>query len=274
MCIFTMFGLLALAMAGLIMFNTFRTSVVERRRDIGLLRSVGAKRKMVMRVILYEGLILAGIGTVVGILFGYAFGFGEGWACFDDGRDRWGSPLGALQFTLSTYIVSILFGMGVPLVSILLPARSATKITPLEAMRPTDAGQEKAVKRIRIIIGTVSLVLGMAGLLSGIFMLMTIGILLFLLALGLLGPMLISPVTSFFSRVLVLVFGQEGGMAAGNISRQPRRAAITATSLMISLAILIGLGGMLASIYGGALKFFDATFRHRLHDDVLTVRDQ
>lgn len=56
--IFTMFGLLALAMAGLIMFNTFRTSVVERRRDIGLLRSVGAKRKMVMRVIMYEGLIL------------------------------------------------------------------------------------------------------------------------------------------------------------------------------------------------------------------------
>ena len=45
--IFTMFGLLALAMAGLIMFNTFRTSVVERRRDIGMLRAVGARRKSV-----------------------------------------------------------------------------------------------------------------------------------------------------------------------------------------------------------------------------------
>jgi putative ABC transport system permease protein len=258
--IFTMFGLLALAMAGLIMFNTFRTSVVERRRDIGLLRSVGAKRKMVMRVILYEGLILAGIGTVVGILLGYAFGFGMKAGLSSMMEEIMGQPLGPLHFNLLTYIVSIFFGLGVPLVSILLPARSATEITPLEAMRPTDAGREKAVKRIRTIIGTVSLVLGMAGLLSGNFMLMTVGIMLFLLALGLLGPMLISPVTSFFSRALVLVFGQEGGMAAGNIARQPRRAAITATSLMISLAILIGLGGMLASIYGGALKFFDATF--------------
>ena len=54
--IFSMFGLLSLAMAGLIMFNTFRTSVVERRRDIGMLRAVGARRANVMRAILYEGL--------------------------------------------------------------------------------------------------------------------------------------------------------------------------------------------------------------------------
>ena len=259
--IFTMFGLMALAMAGLIMFNTFRTSVVERRRDIGMLRAVGARRKSVMRTILYEGLILAGIGTVVGILFGYGFGYLAKAGLASMLQDLMGHPLGKLQFTLSTYIVSIVFGMGVPLVSILLPARSATHITPLEAMRPSTAGQEKAVQRIRMIIGAISLVLGTAGLLSGNFPLMALGMLLFLLALGLLGPMLISPITSLFSRVLVLVFGQEGGMAAGNISRQPRRAAITATSLMISLAILIGLGGMLASVYGGALHFFDATFR-------------
>ncbi len=57
--------------------------------------------------------------------------------------DIMGQPLGPLQFNLLTYIVSIFFGLGVPLVSILLPARSATKITPLEAMRPTDAGPKK-----------------------------------------------------------------------------------------------------------------------------------
>lgn len=258
--IFTMFGLLALAMAGLIMFNTFRTSVVERRRDIGMLRAVGARRKSVMRTILYEGIILAGFGTIVGILLGYAFGFGMKGGLSSMMDNIMGQPLGPLQFNLTTYLVSILFGLGVPLVSVLLPARSATKITPLEAMRPSTAGKEEAVKRIRTIIGLVSLVLGVAGLVSGIFPLMAIGILLFLLALGLLGPMLINPITSLFSRVLVLVFGQEGGIAAGNVVRQPRRAAITATSLMISLAILIGLGGMLRSVYGGALKFFDATF--------------
>jgi putative ABC transport system permease protein len=90
---------------------------------------------------------------------------------------------------------------------------------------------------------------------------MALGMMLFLLALGLLGPMLISPVTATFSRALNLVFGQEGGIAAGNIAHQPRRASITASSLMISLAILIGLGGMLASVYGGALHFLDSSLR-------------
>ena len=119
----------------------------------------------------------------------------------------------------------------------------------------------KEIKRSRLIVGLVSLVLGVAGLLSGEFSLMALGTMIFLLALGLLGPMLISPITAFFSRALVLIFGQEGRMAASNIARQPRRASITASSLMVSLAILIGLGGMLASTYGGTLRFLDASMR-------------
>ena len=259
--IFTMFGLLALAMAGLIMFNTFRTSVVERRRDIGMLRAVGAKRRIVMRTILYEGLILAVAGTVLGMLLGFGFAYGAkaGLASMMEGL--MGRPLGEPRFTLLTYAVAIAFGVGVPLVSILLPARAASDITPLEAMRPTTISQEAALKRSRLIIGFVSLVLGLAGLLSGVFQLMALGMIIFLLALGLLGPMLISPITATFSRVLNLVFGQEGGIAASNIARQPRRAAITASSLMVALAILIGLGGMLASVYGGALRFLDASLR-------------
>jgi len=250
--IFTMFGLLSLAMAGLIMFNTFRTSVVERQRDIGMLRAVGARRRVVMRTILYEGLILAALGTGLGILLGFAFAYGARAGLSSIFENFMGSPLGPPRFEALTFVVSIIFGMGVPLVSVLLPARAASHITPLEAMRPATISQDAAIRRSRLIIGLISLVLGLAGLFSGEFSLM---------ALGLLGPLLISPITSFFSRVLTLVFGQEGDLAAGNIARQPRRAAITATSLMISLAILIGLGGMLASVYGGALKYLDASLR-------------
>jgi len=258
--IFTMFGLLALAMAGLIMFNTFRTSVVERKRDIGMLRAVGARRKIVMQTILIEGLILAVSGTFVGILLGFGFGYGAHAGLSSIFQDLLGRPLGKPEFTLSAYAISIAFGMGIPLASVLFPARGASEITPLEAMRPATVSQEAALKRSRLIVGFVSLVLGIGGLLSGEFSLMAPGSILFLLALGLLGPMLISPITRTFSRILNLIFGQEGGIAAGNIARQPRRAAITASSLMISLAILIGLGGMLASTYGGALRFLDSSF--------------
>lgn len=259
--IFTMFGLVALAMAGLIMFNTFRTSVTERKRDIGMLRAVGARRKVVMRTILYEGLILAVLGTLLGILLGFGFAYGAKVGLESIFENLLGKPLGELKFTPLAYAVSILFGLGIPLTSILLPARGASQVTPLEAMRPSTIAQEATIKRSRLIVGSVSVVLGVAGLLSGVFPLMALGEMVFLLALGLLGPMLISPITTFFSRVLILIYGQEGAMAAGNIARQPRRASITASSLMVSLAILIGLGGMMASIYGGALRYLDASLR-------------
>jgi putative ABC transport system permease protein len=259
--IFTMFGLLTLALAGLIMFNTFRTSVVERRRDIGMLRAVGAKRKVVMRTILYEGLILAGLGTVIGILVGFGFAYGARAGLSSIFENLMGNPLGQPSFDALTYGVAIVFGLGIPVVSTMMPARSASQITPLEAMSPLTVSQEASVQRSRLVFGGISLVLGLAGLLSGIFPLMALGVLIFLLALGILGPLLITPVTSFFNRALRLVFGQEGTIAAGNIARQPRRAAIVATSLMITLAILIGLGGMLASTYGGALRFLDDSLR-------------
>jgi putative ABC transport system permease protein len=259
--IFTMFGLLTLALAGLIMYNTFRTSVVERRRDIGMLRAVGAKRRVVMRTILYEGLILAGLGTLIGILFGFAFAYGARAGLGSIFESLMGNPLGEPRFDTLTYTVAIVFGLGIPLVSTMMPARNASKITPLEAMNPLTVSSESSIRRSRMIFGTISLVLGLAGLLSGIFPLMALGVMLFLLAMGLLGPLLITPITSFFNRAFRLVFGQEGTLAAGNIARQPRRAAITTTSLMITLAILIGLGGMLASTYGGALKFLDDSLK-------------
>lgn len=259
--IFTMFGLFALALAGLIMFNTFRTSVVERQRDIGMLRAIGAKRRIVIRTILYEGLILAALGTLIGILLGFAFAYGARAGLDSIFQNLLGSQLGPPRFDLLTFAVSILFGLGVPLASVLLPARGASRVTPLAAMRPATIEQEAAIKRSRLIVGFVSLVLGLAGLISSVFPLMALGMMVFLLALGLLGPMLIHPITATFSRILILVFGQEGGIAARNIARQPNRASITASSLMVSLAILIGLGGMLASTYGGALRFLDTSLR-------------
>ncbi len=166
--IFTMFGLMSLAMAGLIMFNTFRTSVAERKRDIGMLRSIGARRKIVMRTVLYEGLILAVLGTGLGMLLGYGFAYGAK-AGLDSVLENFlGRPMGQPRFTFFAYAVSIIFGLGVPLVSVLLPARNASQVTPLEAMRPSTIAQEAAIKRSRLIIGLVSLVLGVAGLLSGI----------------------------------------------------------------------------------------------------------
>ena len=94
------------------MYNTYRTSVAERQRDIGMLRAVGARRKTVMRAILYEGLILAVLGTVVGMLLGVAFAYGARTAFSNMMESLMGSSLGPPRFDALTFIVTILFGLG------------------------------------------------------------------------------------------------------------------------------------------------------------------
>ncbi|MBN1810559.1 MAG: ABC transporter permease, partial [Anaerolineae bacterium] len=55
--VLSVFGLLALTMGGFVIFNTFRAVVAERRRDLGMLRAVGASRKTIVGLILAEGVL-------------------------------------------------------------------------------------------------------------------------------------------------------------------------------------------------------------------------
>jgi len=66
----SVFGALALFMGGFIIFNTFRTVITERRRDIGMLRALGATRRTIIGAILTEGFLQGLLGSVIGILLG------------------------------------------------------------------------------------------------------------------------------------------------------------------------------------------------------------
>jgi len=68
-----LFGFMALVMGGFIILNTFRTVVAERRRDLGMLRAVGASRGTIVGLILVEGAIQGLVGALLGMLAGYAW---------------------------------------------------------------------------------------------------------------------------------------------------------------------------------------------------------
>ena len=64
-------AVLALFMGAFLIFNTFRTVVAERRRDIGMLRALGAKRTTITGMILIEGVLQGLIGSVFFVLAGF-----------------------------------------------------------------------------------------------------------------------------------------------------------------------------------------------------------
>jgi putative ABC transport system permease protein len=257
---FNMFGLLTLAMGGFIIFNTFRTIVAERRHDIGMLRAIGANRTTIVGLVLTEGLVQGVIGTAIGIGLGYLLG-----VAITAGTSSIIKQLMNIEMTAVVepllVVVSIALGVGVTLFAGLLPALSASRVTPMEALRPSLSEVMQRISRIGTIVGAVMIVIAIAGLLTGTFALVALGGFLFLTGLVLVAPALVKPIAHVFGALLALIFAREGTgeLAQGNLTRQPSRTAITASATMIGLAIIVGAGGMMFSMVGTVMDMFNRT---------------
>lgn len=252
-----LFGIMALAMAGFIIFNTFRTVVAERRRDLGMLRAIGASKQTVMGLILTESLIQGIIGTALGLVLGYLMSslilIGVGGLLGNLMRVTIGAP----EITSANLIGSILLGIGFTVGSGYFPARSALKVTPLEAMRPSLGAVEFRRNRRRGWWGLSLMAVSVAGLLLGDLKIAALSGLVFLVGLILIAPVMVKPVADIFGRIISWIFPREGRLAQGNLARQPGRAAITASSMMIGLAICIAMLAMITSIEHGFIGYLD-----------------
>jgi putative ABC transport system permease protein len=110
--------------------NTMYVSVLERVREIGVLKSIGATRMQIMFMFLFEAGLVGVVGGVAGILLGYLIAFGFTSAV---------TASGFLDFhahiTPSLFLISAGSAFVVGMVAGFMPARWASKLEPVEALR-------------------------------------------------------------------------------------------------------------------------------------------
>ncbi len=266
---FNLLGYLTLFMGGFIIFNTFRTIVAERRHDIGMLRAIGASRGTIVGLILSEGLVQGIVGTAIGLIIGYLLGYGL-IALMNPVMQTFMNirmPTPVVQLPL--VLVSIALGVGVTLFAGLLPAFNASRVTPIEVLRPSVGETAQRISRLGTLVGAAMIVLALLGLFAGSFDLVALGGLLFLVGLVLVAPALVKPFANVFSMAVALIFARDGTgeLARGNITRQPSRSAITASATMIGLAIIVGAGGLMYSVTGSVVGMFQKS----MNSDYLLV---
>ena len=267
---FNMFGVLALFMGGFIIFNTYRTVVAERRRDIGMLRAIGANRRTITAVILIEGLLQGLIGSAAGLLIGYLLGVVVIRLVQAPMISFINLKMGNPVVSPTLVLTSIALGVGVTVLAGLIPAQNAAKVTPMDALRPSVAEVEyKRRAGFGSIAGVVLVGLAVAALLSGNTNLIALGSLLFLFGLILVAPLLLRPIAYVFGKLTSLLYARQGigELAQGNLTRQPSRVVITASATMIGLAIVVALGGMSSSLS----SMINSTVHKSLGSDYLLV---
>jgi putative ABC transport system permease protein len=249
----SMFGVLALFMGTFIIFNTFRTVVTERRRDIGLLRALGATRRAVLSIILVEGLLQGLVGSLIGLMLGYLMAVGV--LKFAQGpiSQFINLTLGMPVVSPSLILVSLLLGVGMTVLAGLIPAWNASRITPLEALRPTQAEMDfQRQTGPSFFIGVTLLAVTAAAIFSGQPGLIVPGGILFLVGLVLVAPALVRPFASLFGRLVEMatIRAGIGNLAQSNLTRQPSRVAVTASASMLGLAVIVAAGAIISSMFG------------------------
>jgi putative ABC transport system permease protein len=258
------FGLIALLVGTFIIYNTFAMIVAQRLRELALLRAIGASRRQVSRSVLFEASIIGLIGAALGLAGG--IGLAYGLAAFLKAVGA-GLPSGGLVVSARTVIVAIVVGVGVTLVSAYAPARRASKIPPVAAMRAEFASTGSSL-RVRTIIGAIVFAIGVVAAIAG-GTAKSAGSGASLVGLGLLftgaGSLLLSPKLAQWVigvvGVIVRPFGAVGRLARTNAVRNPRRTAATAFALTVGLLLVSAIGVVGASTKANLDSIIDSSVK-------------
>ena len=124
-----------------LIYNAFSMSVSERTKQLGLLSSVGATKKQLLKSVLFEALFLSGIGIPVGILSGMgglALTFKLTQGLLKSLANNGSTITLSLSFTWISIVAAVVIGLITVLISAFLPARRATKMSAIEAIRQSN----------------------------------------------------------------------------------------------------------------------------------------
>ena len=130
------FGGIGMVIAVLGMFNTLTISLLERTREIGLLVSLGARRKDVRRLFIIEALTLSFLGALFGVVLAWLLGRGIDLLLFGLAKSRGVSDTFSVFYIPPMLILGIfVFTAITGLIVVAYPARRAARINPIDALR-------------------------------------------------------------------------------------------------------------------------------------------
>ncbi len=130
-------------LGGLLVTNTIYLSVIERVREFGVIQALGASGRRVMGMVLAESLVVCAVGAVVGTVSGLlvvarmaqGFGFSGDLGVY---MESFGIPrVMYASLTANHVLITVAFTVATALLAAIIPARTATHLEPIEAIRFT-----------------------------------------------------------------------------------------------------------------------------------------
>jgi putative ABC transport system permease protein len=141
-------GAISLVVAGIGIMNIMTVSLMERTKEIGILKSLGAEDHNVLELFIYEAILIGIIGSIAGLLCGWfmASFFGSTFLSITSSSFGFGGPGipngGGTSSSIITPIITweicleaVIFGLIISIIFGILPAIKAARLRPIEALR-------------------------------------------------------------------------------------------------------------------------------------------
>ena len=246
------FALVALFVAALVIYNTFNILIAQRTREMALLRCVGATRAQVFGGVLLEAVVVGLGASIIGVFGGVGLAAGGGRVVAAASR----SPVGTVVISPTAFVIGLVAGVAVTVGAALLPARAATRVAPVAALRQVDDPIRGRGGRVRGALGGLFVVAGLAAgghALASVpgtgplLMVMAAGSLIFFGVIAL-SPMIVVLTGGLAGSAAGRLLGVPGRLAGENARRNPRRTAITTIALTVGVTLMTMFSVALASL--------------------------
>ncbi len=236
-------GALSLAMAAFIILNTLRMNFGERRRDMALLRVLGATRGQLVALHVAEGACMGMVGSLLGVVLGIFVGRG-----LSEVMQRlMGAEIEAPTLSYLALAICLVLGPALAALAAVVPALQSRKVTAQESLGGVEPRRRERSPLWAVVTGSLTIVLAMAlmqrvvtghlppaaAIPVGLMMLLSFIVVL---------PVVMAPAARFSAWLLAPLLRMEGELAVDQLLERSVRTGLTAGVLVVAINTGLGLG--------------------------------
>ncbi|MHB8773192.1 MAG: ABC transporter permease [Syntrophales bacterium] len=263
----------ALIVGMYLIYNTVSISVVQRRREIGILRALGATRSQILRLFLAETVALALLASLLGVWLGIVLAKLSISAVSQTVSSFYArSQVAELEFSLLGMLRNVGIGVIASIVAAAFPARSSIRITPVSAIRSQPYAADGAARNRLLTLSSASLI-ALAGIIIAVYKsaelaspirsstTTTLAVICLLLGISLAMPLFLNWFIFAYRSVIASHFGAVGRLAGLNLEKNLSRNSVAVAAVFLSISLAVGAASMVNSVRSGFMDYIDSVER-------------
>ncbi len=256
-----------------LIYNAVSISVVQRRKEIGILRALGTTRGQIISLFLGETFVLAIIGSALGAGVGIFFARAAIGAVARTVSELYlHTQVTEINLSWPGLIIGFLTGIAASLLAALFPALASTRISPISAIRSVPYSEEgflsrrklKAASFFSIALSAAILLLYKSLPASALLHntpAMFSAIILLLLGISFAMPTVLHGFLLFFRKAISPRVGATGRLAGLNLEKNMGRNAVAAAAVFYGISVFVSSAGIIYSTKQSVLEWIDSYVR-------------